>query len=141
MSYSFGNVHGPVQTGGGTQYYAGRDQYAAGHDLYTAGRDQVVRAPGTERALAEVASLRGQLAELRLTAAERRRAERDLTAVEGGLRGPAPDKVAIGDHLSLFAAGLRQAGALAAAGTSLLTSIQAIAHWLGPLGAAVLALL
>jgi hypothetical protein len=31
---SFGNVHGPVQTGKGKQYNAGRDQFFAGRDLY-----------------------------------------------------------------------------------------------------------
>jgi hypothetical protein len=28
--YAFGDVHGPVQTGDGQQYTAGRDQYVAG---------------------------------------------------------------------------------------------------------------
>jgi FHA domain len=32
--YAFGDVHGPVQTGMGQQYTAGRDQYVAGRDLY-----------------------------------------------------------------------------------------------------------
>lgn len=38
-SYSFGGVQGPVQTGDGTQYAAGRDQYVAEGDQYVAGRD------------------------------------------------------------------------------------------------------
>jgi hypothetical protein len=32
--YDFGDVHGPVQTGDGQQYVAGRDQYVAGRDQY-----------------------------------------------------------------------------------------------------------
>ena len=40
--YRFGNVQGPVQTGDGVQYTAGRDQNIAGRDQYVAGRDQVV---------------------------------------------------------------------------------------------------
>ena len=32
--YAFGDVHGPVQTGSGQQYTAGRDQYVAGRDQY-----------------------------------------------------------------------------------------------------------
>jgi hypothetical protein len=38
-SYSFGGVQGPVQTGDGTQYAAGRDQHVAEGDQYVAGRD------------------------------------------------------------------------------------------------------
>jgi hypothetical protein len=33
-SYAFGDVRGPVQTGSGQQYTAGRDQYVAGRDQY-----------------------------------------------------------------------------------------------------------
>jgi hypothetical protein len=32
--HAFGDVHGPVQTGSGQQYTAGRDQYVAGRDQY-----------------------------------------------------------------------------------------------------------
>jgi hypothetical protein len=32
--YAFGDVRGPVQTGNGQQYTAGRDQYLAGRDLF-----------------------------------------------------------------------------------------------------------
>ena len=53
--YRFGNVQGPVQTGDGVQYTAGRDQYVAG-------RDQVVAHGQTREVLAEVASLREALA-------------------------------------------------------------------------------
>ena len=41
--YAFGDVHGPVQTGDGQQYTAGRDQYVAGRDLY---HDNSVRVEG-----------------------------------------------------------------------------------------------
>jgi len=41
--YVFGDVHGPVQTGSGQQYTAGRDQYVAGRDQY---HDNSVRVEG-----------------------------------------------------------------------------------------------
>jgi FHA domain len=41
--YTFGDVHGPVQTGSGQQYTAGRDQYVAGRDQY---HDNSVRVEG-----------------------------------------------------------------------------------------------
>jgi hypothetical protein len=41
--YVFGDVHGPVQTGSGQQYVAGRDQYVAGRDQY---HDNSVRVEG-----------------------------------------------------------------------------------------------
>lgn len=40
--YNFGGVNGPVQTGDGVRYAAGRDQYLAQGDQHVAGRDQVM---------------------------------------------------------------------------------------------------
>jgi hypothetical protein len=132
--YRFGNVQGPVQTGDGVQYTAGRDQYVAG-------RDQVVVHGETREVLAELAGLRDALAGLRLTEAERSSAERDLEAMEQAVGRPDPDPSAASRHLQSFTTGLKEAGALATAGVALAESIAKIAHWLGPLGAGVLALL
>lgn len=132
--YRFGNVQGPVQTGDGVQYTAGRDQYVAG-------RDQVVAHGQAGEVLAELASLREALAGLRLTEAERSSAERDLAALEEAVDRPDPDPAAAGRHLQSFTANLKEAGALATAGVALAESIAKIAHWLGPLGAGVLGLL
>jgi hypothetical protein len=132
--YRFGNVQGPVQTGDGVQYTAGRDQYVAG-------RDQVVAHGQTREVLAELASLREALSGLRLTEAERSSAERDLAALEEAVDRPDPDPAAAGRHLQSFTANLKEAGALATAGIALAESIAKIAHWLGPLGAGVLGLL
>ena len=139
--YRFGNVQGPVQTGDGVQYTAGRDQYVAGRDQYTAGRDQVVAHGQVGEVLAELASLREALAGLRLTEAERSSAERDLQAMEEAVAGPEPDAKAASQHLQSFTANLKEAGALATAGVALMEGIARIAQWLGPLGAGVLALL
>jgi hypothetical protein len=132
--YRFGNVQGPVQTGDGVQYTAGRDQYVAG-------RDQVVAHGQASEVLAELAGLREALAGLRLTEAERSGAERDLQAVEQAVTRPDPDAAMASHHLQSFTANLKEAGALATSGVVLAESIAKIAHWLGPLGAGVLALL
>jgi hypothetical protein len=133
--YRFGNVQGPVQTGDGVQYTAGRDQYVAG-------RDQVVVHGQANEVLAELAGLREALAGLRLTEAERSSAEGDLQAMEQAVGRPDPDTTTASRHLRSFTTtGLKDAGALAASGVALAESIAKIAHWLGPLGAGVLALL
>ena len=133
--YRFGNGQGPVQTGDGVQYTAGRDQYVAGRDQV------VVHGEASREVLAELAGLREALAGLRLTAAERAAAERDLEAVEQAVRRPEPDTAAASRHLQSFTAALKDAGALAAAGVAVAEPIAKIAHWLGPLAAGVLALL
>jgi hypothetical protein len=56
-------------------------------------------------------------------------------------RSPGPDTAAAGRHLQSFTAGLKEAGALAAAGAAVVESIARVAHWLGPVAAGVLALL
>lgn len=132
--YRFGNVQGPVQTGDGVQYTAGRDQYVAG-------RDQVIAHGQAGEVLAELSSLGEALAGLRLTEAERASADQDLQAMRDAVDRPDPDKGAASRHLQSFTTGLKDAGALATAGVTLAESIAKIAHWLGPLGAAVLALL
>ena len=132
--YRFGDVSGPVQTGDGVQYSAGRDQYVAG-------RDQVVHGMGSPEVLAELARLHEALPGLRLTQAERARAESDLQTLEQAVRRPEPDTEAGRRHLESFTSGLKDAGALAGAGATLVESITKIAQWLGPLGVGVLALL
>ena len=139
--YRFGNVQGPVQTGDGVQYTAGRDQHVAGRDQYTAGRDQVVAHGQVGEVLAELASLREALASLRLTEAERSSAEQDLAGLEEAVDRPEPDAAAASRHLQSFTANLKEAGALATAGVAVVEGIAKIAQWLGPLGAGVLALL
>jgi hypothetical protein len=52
-----------------------------------------------------------------------------------------PDMRAASSHLQSFTSGLREAGALASAGTSLAESIAKIARTIGPMAAGVVALL
>jgi hypothetical protein len=138
--YTFGNVQGPVQTGDGTQFNAGGHQYVAGGHQNIVGGDQVVHDSVPQDIIEAVTALHKVLKEMRLTAAERDRAERDLAAIEGAMRRK-PDTRAVSRHLQSFATGLKEAGALASAGTSLAMLIEKIARWLGPLGAAVHAVL
>jgi hypothetical protein len=132
--YRFGNVQGPVQTGDGVQYTAGRDQYVAG-------RDQVIAHGEVGEVLAELATLREALGGLRLTETERSSAEQDLASLEEAVDRPEPDAAAASRHLQSFTANLKEAGALATAGIAVVEGITKIAQWLGPLGAGVLALL
>src|SRR4029453_11056221 len=108
---------------------------------YVAGRDQVIAQGQAGEVLAELSSLGEALAGLRLTQAERSSADQDLQAMRDAVARPDPDKGAASRHLQSFTTGLKDAGALATAGVTLAESIAKIAHWLGPLGAAVLALL
>ena len=123
--FSFGTVHGPVNAGSGTQYVAGRDQ--------------VIGAPA--EVVAELTRLRRSLDDLRLTGAERQAADRELAAAEEAIRRAEPDRAAAGSHLSRFVQGLKDAGALATAGTAFVQSIHSLATWIGPLGAGIIALL
>ena len=136
----FGDVMGPVQTGGGVQYTAGRDQYVAHGDQYVAGHDQVVHT-GPAETLAELASIRQALDELRLTAAERNGVEADVAAMEAAARADDPDAHALRQRLESLTSTLKDAGALASAGSTLVDSIAKLARWLGPLGAGVLSML
>jgi hypothetical protein len=116
---TFGNVSGPVNTGSGNQYVAGRDQYVAG-------RDQHIGSAAPEVA-AELDRLREALDELRLTGGERKAAEGHLAAAEQAL----PDRAAAGSHLKRFVDGLKDAGALATAGTALVTTLRTLGGLIG----------
>jgi hypothetical protein len=130
--FSFGTVHGPVNAGSGTQNIAGRDQYVAG-------RDQIIGAPA--QILADLVELRRALDDMRLTGAERQAADQELAATEEAVQRAEPDRAAAGSHLSLFLQGLKDAGALATASTAFVQSIHALANWIGPVGAGIVALL
>jgi len=128
-TYRFGNVYGPVNAGGGRQYVAGRDQTVREGD-------------GDRRELVtQLAALRDALDGMRLTAGERGMAETELGAVRDALDRDEPDREAAAGHLQRFTEGLRQAGALASAGASVMGALSTLAHWLGPLGAGVASLL
>jgi hypothetical protein len=84
-------------------------------------------------------ALREALAELRLTAAERRAVEQDVAAMEAAADDDETDRPAVARHLESLTATLQRAGALAAASVGLVEPLSRLARWLGPLGTTVLA--
>ena len=130
-TFRFGNVSGPVNAGSGNMNVGSGTQAVAGGDLQLG--DRVGADP---EMAAEIASLRAQLAGLRLTADERGAAEQQLDALE-----QAQDKKAAADHLGSFVSAVKQADAVATAGTSFVESIAKIAKWLGPVAVGVLSFL
>ena len=130
-TYRFGNVSGPVNAGSGNMNVGSGTQQVAGRDVIVGNR------VGADPAVAaEIEALRGAIADLRLTAAEREAAEGQL-----GAFAEAGDKEAAAGHLESFVTGLKKAGALASASTSFVESVAKLARWVGPLAAGVLALL
>jgi hypothetical protein len=99
-----------------------------------AGRDLTAPSLGGDLEL-----LARAIKELRLTATERERAARELN--EAKAAAAANDRAKVGSHVRRFTEVLKDAGALATAGNSLIDTITRIGRWLGPVGAAVLALL
>ena len=130
-TFRFGNVSGPVNAGSGNMNVGSGSQQVAGRDLVAGNR--VDADPGMA---AEIEALRGAIAQLRLTTAEREAAEGELGAL-----AEAGDKEAAAGHLESFVAGLKKAGALAEAGASLAGPVTKLAAWVGPLAAGALALL
>ncbi|MBE1591182.1 hypothetical protein ACFPOI_11675 [Nonomuraea angiospora] len=120
-----------MNAGSGIQYVGGHHQTArrdihgvAGHQLAGQGLH------------ADLEAIRSALDELRLSAAERQSAERELSAVEDAVGGETPDREQAGHHLQELTSGLERAGA----GATLIDALGRIAQWLGPLGAGVLTL-
>jgi hypothetical protein len=111
---------------------SGGGQVNLGSGNTNVGRDQVV-----VTLAGDVDALGTALRGLPLTDAQRAEAQGALDA----FRSSARDKPAAGEHLRRFTKVLRDTGALAAAGATVLEPLGRIARWLGPLGTAVLALL
>ena len=101
-----------------------------------AGRDLSMSAPSLAK---DLELLTKAIEELRLTGAERQRAAGELR--EAKAAAAAGDQTKIGGHVRRFTEVLKDAGALAGAGSSLVETLTRIGRWLGPIGAAVLALL
>jgi hypothetical protein len=109
-----------------------------------AARDQTINNPGGTLTIAPqgaVADLRGALQATALPDPARREAERALDAVETELERPAPHKERVGTFVEGLTDTLKEAGALATAGESLLSPLKTLASWLGPAGLAAIRLL
>jgi len=85
----------------------------------------------------ELRRLRVALAATELPAPARREADSAMADVETELAATRPDRGRIGARLGTAAAALRDAGALAAAGASLVEPLSRLAAWLGPAGQSI----
>ncbi|HKE98197.1 MAG TPA: hypothetical protein VKG45_04610 [Actinomycetes bacterium] len=88
-----------------------------------------------------VGSLREALDQAAMRPEVRAGAGRIVEEVERELDRPQPDKAGIAERLERLARLLGGAGALAAAGDRLVAILGQLAHWLGPVGAGLAALL
>jgi hypothetical protein len=136
-----------VSAGGGGQVNIGSGNTNVGGDQIDnrggtfAGRDLTVERPSLASDIEALGALLGQL---RLTESERAEATRELDAFREASRtagGKEPDREKAGSHLRRFTTLLRDAGALAGAGATLVEPLIRLGRWLGPIGASVLALL
>ena len=130
----FGDVRGPVNTGDPVNQ--GGNQVVGSGSIVISGGNQ--NGFGTDPALLQaLTELRTGLDDLRLTGSERKSAEEDLARVEQA----GQDKPAAADAFRSFLDRLKQAGALAEAGSQFVESAGKVVRWLGPLAAGAAALL
>lgn len=133
-----------VSAGDGSQVTIGSGNTTVGGDQIDnrggtfAGRDLTIERPSLA---SDIAALGELLGTLRLTESERVEATRELDAFREASGGREPDREKAGGHLRRFTTLLRDAGALAGAGATLVEPLIRLGRWLGPIGAAVLALL
>jgi hypothetical protein len=111
--------------------------------INNAARDQTINSAGGTLTIEQgaVADLRGALQTAALPDPTRREAEQALHAVEAELDCPSPDKGRIGNLVEGLTDTLKEAGALATAGESLLSPLKTLTSWLGPAGVAAVRLL
>jgi hypothetical protein len=145
--YRFRDIHGgagPVNIGDGNISVGGdyqdnrtRQRIDNRNGVY-AGRDLTVSAPSLS---ADLDLLVRALEQLRLTESERDLVARELDAARTAVSEPQSDPATVGGHVRRVTELLSNAGALATAGATLIDPLTRIGRWLGPVGAAVLALL
>lgn len=130
MSFNIGS-----QTGGVISNVAG-DQYVSGTQSGVAVSlsDAQAAAHALQAALA-AADLPG------LSPGQRAELTADADAIVVEVSEPDPPQTSIRDRLARITGVLRDAGALAGAAAALVGPVTALAQWLGPLGASVLAML
>ena len=130
MSFNIGS-----QTGGVINNVAG-DQYVSGRQSGVAVSlsDAQTAAQALQTALATA-----DLSEL--GADQRTQLTTDADAIVAEVHASDPPQESIRDRLARITSILRDAGALAGAAAAIVGPVTALAQWLGPLGASVLALL
>jgi hypothetical protein len=91
--------------------------------------------------LSEIEHARAAAAELPLSPPARSSVDAAFAAAAADTADPNSDKGRIADHLATATRTLKEAGALATAGTEIVVPLRRAAALLGPVGAAILALL
>jgi hypothetical protein len=99
-----------------------------------AGRDLNITNVSSLEALKAAGEVRAGLDSAELPADLRHTAHDQLDAIEGELRSPQPDKERVASRMESLTQMLKEAGALAAAGTALVGPLGVLAGFLGPLG-------
>ena len=118
--FNIGNQQGVVTNVGGDQ------------NIYGGQQNQVV-IPAAEIAT-QIDALRRALDGLELPSGPRADAHRALDEAEAEVKQPAPNAPAVASKLTRFAEIVKDVGALAAAGLSLINPLAGVAALLGPLG-------
>jgi hypothetical protein len=112
---------------------------AAGNQWVNGG--QHVTVTTLDAARAAVVPLRQAVGAVPLTPADAASVQAQLHELEAELRKNHPDPPVVENRLRRLTSLLKSAGALAAAGTTLLDPLRAVAGWLGTLGESTLRLL
>ncbi|KOT90708.1 hypothetical protein ADK86_25510 [Streptomyces sp. NRRL F-5755] len=94
---------------------------------------QTAGSPGSSAAV-PLHHLEAALADVPLPRTTARTIHEELTAIRDELAGPSADRSSVAGRLTRITQHLASAGALAAAGNSLITPLSALATWLGTLG-------
>jgi hypothetical protein len=118
---------------------AGLINNVTGDQTIHGGQHVAISSPA--EALTAVEQLRNEIKAMRLPKETEAEAEEHLKEIQRKLEHPEPDKPTIGDRLARLTQLLVSAGALATAGTALVTPISGLATWLGAFGASALGLL
>ena len=117
---------------------AGTINNVAGDQIISGGQTGVF---SNADALTALRALRAELGASEVSPRASEAGAIELDAAEHELKNDAPRPHVVADHLERFTKIATAAGAAVSAGSKLGTSLLALAHWLGPAGAALAALL
>jgi hypothetical protein len=116
-------------------------------NINNVGRDQHITGGQTgivvtsEQALQALAELRAGVQTAQLAPGQAAAVQTELREIETSLRRPEPDRTRVAPRLERLTRILLATGSLASAASALASPISTLAHWLGALGAPILALL
>lgn len=118
---------------------AGLINNVQGDQTVRGGQHVAISSPA--EAVAAMRQIRAEIESTALPSKTKAEARKLADQIERQLEQPQPDKRTAGERLARLTSVLVSAGALATAGTSLLTGLTTLAAWLGPFGLSALELL